>query len=143
MAERGITLTRDEPVFVQDILRRDGWRVRITATDAVLMPAEIFLHRRNIINALTQETVDEFCAIASIISLSEVPVDDPAPTTYPPFLRKSVIDVLVPSSAMAIQLWEDVKREVTELIAVMDRMDQLETAETHRCGAALEESSSE
>ena len=138
---RGITLTRDEEALAPLPVRGDAFRIRITASAAEMMPDEVFLMRRNTRNATEGTTVDEFCAIASPDDLVNFPTDDPAVGASPPFFRVAVIDVLVASREIALELWDAVHERVCELVDALNRKDQLVEAEAVRCGAAEEPTS--
>lgn len=138
---RGVKLTRSEPVFVQDPLRNDGWRIVITATEGELMPVEIFLNLLGVLNARTQVTTNEFVGIASPVDLTTVPVDTPATGASPPLFRSDKIDALVPSSALAEELWLLVVQEVNHLIEALNRLDRIDEVETVQCGESASESS--
>lgn len=139
---RGITLTRSEPVFLGDSARNDGWRLVITATRASLMPLEIFVHHRSVLNARSQLTASEFTSVASPVGLTSIPVDEPGELDYPPLYRSATIDVIVPSTAMALLVWQSVVDETNNLVDALDRMDRIQEIETVRCGDQDEESSS-
>lgn len=135
---RGITLTRDEEALAPLPNRGDAFRIRITASNADMMAAEVFLMRRNTRNARTGTTVDEFCKIASPDDLVNFPTDDPEVGASPPYFRVAVIDVLVSSRQIALELWEEVHARVCELVDALNRKDQLVEVETERCGAPEE-----
>lgn len=141
MSERGISLSRAEPE------RREGelvasWRVVITASDAVLMPNEIFLFERAWADDSHTTSVDNLVTVATPFDFTVFPIDDPATGQDPPYFRKSVIDVSVPSLEAADWMWEELQSAVEELVSAMSRMDRVVDMETVRFGADYPDSES-
>jgi len=145
MAERGITLVREElaRTFVKN--RGDAFRLRITAVDNVLMPKHIFAHQRRLVDPYDGTTGDEFCFITSPFDATIYPASEPDVQQFPQFFRKDVVDILLPSSEAADEAWSAIHSQVCNLVAAYNRLDALVPAETVRCGDDLtaEESSSE
>lgn len=141
---RGISLRRYEEskVFIPN--RGDSFRVVIEAYDNELMPAEIFGHQRTLLNPWTGLEGEDFCFVCAPDDLVVYPVGNPSPTQQPAFYRKARIDVVVASRDIALEMWEAVKKRVCELVAALNRKDQLVQAETTRCGddVVIEESQS-
>lgn len=143
MSTRGISLTREEQQRVFVINRGDAFRLRIFAHDNILMPKEIFAHERRLIDPHTGKTVDDFSFICSPFDCTIYPANEPDPTQSPQFFRKSVVDFLVPSQAMAMEAWTDIHAQVCRLVTAFDNLDILKEMETIRCGPDLEEEASD
>jgi hypothetical protein len=138
---RGVSLSYAEPV------RREGelvpsWRVVITASDGVEMPEELFLFQRVWADDAHTASVDELITVVTPFDITTYPIDDPAVGQDPPFFRKSVIDVFVPTLDAADFMWETVQAAVCDLKRQMDRLDLLVDVETVRCGDDLDDSES-
>lgn len=134
MPARGITLTREKESLVPIENRGDGFRIRITASAADMMPNEVFLNKENLFDPVSLLTNTEFCAVASPEDLVNLPIGEPDPLDSPPFFRTAVIDVIVGSRALAEGLWDEVKAQVCGLVDALNRKDRLVVAETIRCG---------
>lgn len=119
-----VKLTPATPELVK-FSGRDYFRVQITASDALNMPAEVFIHQRTLVDASTNRQQDEFFAIAGPYDLSTYPANAPKVDQDPPFFRKSVIDVLLPSASMALDFIAAVNEQVDALIAAQASLDVL------------------
>lgn len=139
MPARGITLTREIESLVPIEGRGDGFRIRITASLAEMMPNEVFLFRENVLDPVTGLTGDEFCAVASPEDIVNVPIGTPNVGDSPPFFRKAVIDVIVGSRKIAEDLWDAVKERVCALVDALDRKDRLAVVDVFRCGDPVTE----
>lgn len=104
----------------------DSFRVRIVASDAEDMPAEIFGHQQTLLDPDTQTTVDEFCFVCSPYDLTAYPINTPAVDQSPAFFRKDTIDILVPGVEMAQEVITQVTEQVTHLIVLLNKLDELE-----------------
>lgn len=139
---RGISLTRDEQerVFVPN--RGDAFRLRVTAHDEQLMPVEIFVHEKRLLNPYTGDTIDDFTHIASPFDLILYPAVAPDASQFPAFFRKAVADFLVPSQTAAETAWEAIHEQVCRLVESLNALDVLSEVEEVRCGGELEVSES-
>lgn len=145
MAERGVSLVREEVArtFVKN--RGDAFRLRITAKDNVLMPKHIFAHQQRLVDPYDATKGDEFCFIASPFDATIYPANAPDPQQFPQFFRKDVVDILLPSTEAAEEAWNAIHSHVCNLVAAYNRLDALVEIETVRCGGDIEteESASE
>ncbi len=136
MPTRGIDLTRyQETLEYSSELKKYGSRMRIEASNPLNMPAEIFLFRRTTKDPNTGLAFDEFIQVCSPDDLVTYPVGNPDYNLDFPFFRKSVIDALYPTRQKAEATWEDIQRQVADLIAEMNAMDVLSQTETVRIEA--------
>ena len=107
MSDRGVTLLRQpqERLFVPN--RGEGFRLRIVASDAVDMPAAIFLHQKTLVDPYQSggTVQDEFVCICSPFDLTIYPENEPATGQFPAFFRKSVVDIILPSMDTAADAW--------------------------------------
>jgi hypothetical protein len=140
---RGVSLVREEiaRAFVKN--RGDAFRLRITAVDNVLMPKHIFMHQRRLVDPIDATTGDEFVCIASPFDATIYPASEPDLAQFPQFFRKDVVDILVPSTEAAQEVWDAIHAQVCILVAAYNRLDSLVEVETTRCGDAIENSVSE
>jgi hypothetical protein len=137
MSSRGITLLLQpqERVYVPN--RGEGFRLRVTATDAVDMPAEIFLHQTRLVDPVEAVSGDEFMCICSPFDLTIYPAQEPDLLQFPQFFRKSVLDVILPSQAVAEESWLAIYGEVNGLIEALNKLEYLLPGESVRCGEPL------
>ena len=138
---RGISISYAEPVRLEGVIAT-SWRVVITASDGVDMPDEIFLFQRVYADDAHTTTVDQLMTVCTPFDLTTFPIDDPTVGQSPPFFRKAVIDVMVPTLDAADYMWARIQEAVCDLKEQMDRLDTLVGVETVRCGDDLEDSES-
>lgn len=143
MSERGITLARSAQELAFVTGRKQGFRLVIEAQDAVSMPAAVFAHQRRQLDPYSGTAEDEFCFVCSPFDLTKYPADEPNPEQFPQFFRKSSIDIILASQAMAEEAWAVIQREVCGLVDALNRLDVLGVAETTRCGDEVPDSGSE
>lgn len=134
---RGISLNRQASGLAYVPNRGEGFRLRITATNAVNMPAEIFLHQRTVLDPHTNELAEEFLCICSCFDLTIYPANAPDPQQFPQFYRTDTIDIVVASQAMAEEAWTAIYEEVCTLVESLNKLDRLSLEESVRCGAAI------
>lgn len=134
---RGITVRRLEEQGVDIPHLGRAFRVKIVAFDNELMPAEIFLHQKRLVDPYTSQQGSDFIAVCCPQDLVEFPVNEPAVTQQPAFYRLDTIDVIVASRAQALEMWEAVRSRVCVLVDALNRKDELEVKEDYRCGDAL------
>jgi len=103
----------------------DGIRLRITVTDANLIPAKIFLHQLKPVAVGGTTRVPEFQAVCSPADLEEYPEDDVAPGANPPFFRRAMVDLVFRSQHDADAALAAIARDVGQLISTLDIMDNL------------------
>lgn len=134
---RGVTLTRygESKYFIPN--RGDGWRIRIVASDAENMPAEIFGHQNRLVDPHTGLTGREFCFVCSPEDLVVYPVGQPATLQTPPYYRLDTIDVVVASRQIGLALWAQVETRVCALVEALNRKDRLAAEQAARCGDPL------
>lgn len=122
---RRIKLTRfeQERNFVPNV--GNGFRLVVQASDASLMPNEVFLFQRTLIDPKTATYDEEMIAVCSPVDLSTYPADEPAIGQTPAFFRKSRADLTVPSQLDAEKLWDEIYHEVVRLKSALDAMDIL------------------
>lgn len=137
---RRIKLTRleQERAFVPNI--GNGFRLVIQASDGYLMPDEVFLFQRTLLNPDTQAYDDEFIAVCSPIDLSDYPTAQPATGQTPAFFRKATIDLTLPSQTMAEDTWEEIRDQVAALRTSLTTMDRLVVREEFWAGTAPDDS---
>jgi hypothetical protein len=124
-------------VFVAN--RGDAFRLTVTASDGLDMSTAIFLHQQTPADPHTGETGEDFIAIASAYDLTIYPIEEPDAAIYPPFYRKAAIDIILPSLAVALEVWNAIEQEVEELATALDKLDVLGPDVTVRCGAESED----
>ena len=135
---RGITLNREAESILPVINRGDGFRLKVTASDGVLMPNEVFLFQRDVLNPLTGTYADHLVAVCSPEDLVTYPITDPMVTDLPPFFRMAVIDVIVGSREIAEDAWSVLQEQVEGLVLALNRKDRLVPAGEVRLGDPLD-----
>lgn len=137
MATRGLTLNRyaQSRPFVEG--RGEGFRLIIEATDADGMPAEVFLHEQNLLDPYNQVVGEQFVCVTSVPDLTIYPVGAPNLTQWPPFYRKSRIDIIVFNQDLAHATWEAIKAEIVVLIESLNKLELMAPPEVFRAGDDL------
>jgi hypothetical protein len=103
----------------------DGIRVRIVASDALLMPIKIFAYLLLPLKPGESERVGAFDHVCSPTDLEEYPEDEPIPDTRPEWFRLDFVDVLLRSRAEVEAFIRDVAEDVQRLKATLDLTDTL------------------
>ena len=103
----------------------DGIRVRITATNANLMPNKIFAYLLLPLKPGETGQLGAFDHVCSPTDLEEYPEDDPIPNDRPAWFRLSYVDVLLRSRAEVDAFIKDVAEDVQRLKATIDLADTL------------------
>jgi hypothetical protein len=103
----------------------DGIRVRITASDAMLMPEKIFAYLLLPMKPGEDERVGAFDHVCSPTDLEEYPEDDPIPNYRPEWCRLNYVDVLLRSRAEVESFIENVLEDVQRLKDTLDLADDL------------------
>ena len=133
---RGITLFRQPQALRYVPNRGEGFRLRVEAHSADGMPAEIFLHQQTLVDPTTGQQAAEFVAVCSCADLTTYPVDAPDLSRFPQFYRKSFLDIILASQALADDAWTVIHREVEILVEALDKLDILGEGELVRIGEA-------
>ena len=115
-----------------------GWRMEILAHDAEGLQNEIFVYRVQIVDANLGTQKATFQNIASAADLEELPIDGVTEDSSLLFL-KSTIDLVFRSVDTMNTVWEDIQRDVGQLIATLNALDDLEVIEDVLIGAPEEE----
>lgn len=103
----------------------DGIRVRITASNAALMPDKIFAYLLLPLKPGESERVGAFDHVCSPTDLEEYPEDDPLPNMRPEWFRLSYVDVLLRSRAEVKDFIKEVAEDVQRLKTTLDLADTL------------------
>jgi hypothetical protein len=103
----------------------DGIRVRITASDAMLMPEKIFAYLLLPMKPGEDERVGAFDHVCSPTDLEEYPEDDPIPNYRPEWFRLNYVDVILRSRAEVEAFINDVLEDVQRLKDTLDLADTL------------------
>ncbi len=125
MATRSIQLTLETPVRTFIASRGDVLRMRITASEAVGLDENIFLHQKSLRNAYTGAVIDDYVHVASPFDLSIYPIGEPSPTQQPPFFLKNVVDIIVDNTATLADAWAVIQEAVQGLLDSMGRLEEL------------------
>lgn len=123
---RSIRLSREplSRVFTSD--RGDMFKLVVRTEDPVLMPASFFVHRQRPQDPYTAESLADFMFVATPFDVTAYPEQTPLPERIPAFYRQDFVELLVPSSELAEEVWEDLQQEVRRLVREYDFLDVLE-----------------
>lgn len=105
---------------------RSAFRLVVTASEAVGLPNEIFLHQRTLVNVDTGQQQDEFVAIASAFDLSSYPANEPSVSQSPAYFRKAQLDILLPSVTVFEAVRDEISQQVQVLLNVLGKLDGLQ-----------------
>jgi len=111
----------------------DGFRFRVEAHDANLMPKAIFRYLRRQADA-DGNTVDEFDGVCSPPDLEEFGEGEPVAGAAPPFLRLDYVDVVFRSQSQADDAWKVIVEDVTALVETLNVMDNIVEAQDLKIG---------
>jgi hypothetical protein len=103
----------------------DGIRVRITATNANLMPSKIFAYQLLPLKPGEEERVGTFDHVCSPVDLEEYPEDEPIENSRPAWFRLDYVDVLLRSRAEAQAFIKEVAEDVKRLKMTLDIAEDL------------------
>lgn len=117
----------------------DGIRVRITATDAALMPAKVFAYILLPMKPTAAERVGAFDHVCSPTDLEEYPEDTPLPNARPEWYRLDYVDVLLRSRGEVNDFIKNVTEDVQRLKDTLDLVDDLLPGGETWIGSAPEE----
>lgn len=103
----------------------DGIRVRIEATNAVLMPDTVFAYLMLPLRPGQTTGTGAFDHVCSPTDLEEYPETEPLPNSRPAWFRLNYVDVLLRSRAEVKAFIRDVTEDVQNLKKTLDLMDTL------------------
>jgi hypothetical protein len=106
----------------------DGIRVRITATNANLMPNKIFAYLLLPLDPGANERVGAFDHVCSPTDLEEYPTDEPIPDHRPEWFRLDYVDVVLRSRTEVHAFIRDVAEDVYRLQTTLDVLDRISPA---------------
>lgn len=115
-----------------------GFRLRVRAHDAEGLPNEIFVYQLQLVDPNTEEQKGLFRNIASAADLQELPINgitEGSPTLF----RLDTIDLLFRNVDFLNETFKLIKKDVTELIDTLNKLDKLEVKEDVLIGAPEEE----
>lgn len=100
------------------------FRIVVTASSAVDMPAEIFLYHRLPQSAYASAT-DEYLQVCTPTDLAVYPANEPTPGSSPPYFRLATIDIIYDSREQLLTLWHSIQTRTTALIESLNISDTL------------------
>lgn len=121
--ERNVRL--EWAVSRSDINDIDGIRIRITATQANLMPTKIFAYQMLPVRPGGTQQIATFDHVCSAVDLEEYPVDQALPNSRPAWFRINYVDVMVRSREEAREFINSVLEDVQLLKNTLDVADDL------------------
>lgn len=108
-----------------DINDIDGIRIRITATEANLMPTKIFAYQMLPMRPGGTQQIATFDHICSSVDLEEYPEDAAVPNSRPAWFRLNYVDVMVRSREEAREFINSILEDVKLLKNTLDIADNL------------------
>jgi hypothetical protein len=121
-----ITLTRKASSFDED---SGSYRFQLEATSSQGMPKEIFVKQRIYKAGTTSGTEDFFAAICTPEQLESLPVGAPELTIG--FYRSDKIDVVARTPEMLATIFQDILKEVQNLIEDVEILEDLADEDTY------------
>lgn len=137
---RSIQLRREE-IESGTVGTIQGFRLRVTAHDAVGMPNEIFVFRVQTVDPESSIQKGSFQNISPAKDLEELPINGTT-VDEPLLFRKDAIDLLFSSIDELNESWDLIQKDVSQLIDTLNKLDDLEVKENVLIGAADEGESS-
>jgi len=140
MAGRRLKLQKYELLHV-NFLYLGGFRLRVEASDPLGSGADpnVFLFLRDVLNPYDQTIDDLFQGVASVVDMAEYPVGEPNNNTTYPMFRLDFFEIDLRTTELAQKTWLLVQEEVSNLLLILDRMEQLEPTEEVWVGAPEED----
>lgn len=135
--DRSVTLTY--AAVSSELLANIGYAygLQITVTDATLLPAEIFVHQRRILDPLVnQEPTDELVNVASPLDIATFPVADPFDDLFPQFFRLPAVTMYYHSLKDLAEAKDAIRWAVQGLLNDYNRIDEVYDIETKVIGTA-------
>ena len=129
MSDLKITMQQQD-VYIDGVTQ--GFRIKVIAEAEYpdLIPDDkIFLYARTVPSPETGEIVDRFIAVCSPLDMEEYPADNPDMTRTPHFYRLNEIDLVHTSQTILLECWEDIKKDIHELVETLKNMQTLSTGE--------------
>lgn len=140
MANRGVTLTREQSETVNLSSKKQVFRLRVTAADNTNMPRHIFIHQPEFEDPITGESVEQYCGVMSAFDMVVYQPNVPITGQFPEYFLRDRFDILVASTELLEKAWNDTVNQVDVLIRVLNRLDWLRLVESRRLGDPLENS---
>lgn len=119
---RGLYLRRyaQTPYTSQSIT---GFRFKVVAYGANLMPNTIFRYAREALNARDGTYRLAFDGVCSPSDLEEFPEEAPIVGVFPEFCRLDYVDLVFRSQSLAEDAWNIILEEVSNLVKTLNTMD--------------------
>ena len=105
------------------------FRLVITASEANLMPVDVFTFQKRPVDVRSQDAPIDFMFVATPFDATIYPAGNPDTKQRPGFYRKSEVEFIVASTEAAEYVWAAIKAEVNGLKAAYDRLDYLSIVE--------------
>jgi len=102
-----------------------GFRFKVEAYGANLMPNKIFRYTREALNAREGAYRLAFDGVCSPADLEEFPENEPLVNVYPEFCRLDYVDLVFRSQSLAEEAWTLLVEEVAALLNTLKKMDNL------------------
>ncbi len=109
---------------------RSFFYVRMEILDAIDMPKEIFLWRRNLYDPTSGEQHDEFVTVCGVYDLVTYPANEPLEGSSPAFFRRATGIIKAPSMVTADEALQEAKDMISLLARLVDLASQLEVVQT-------------
>ena len=87
-------------------------RIEAETLDAAFIPSEVFVYQMGM-----TEADDLFVAVCSATQLADLPATRPEPGEEVVYYRLPFLEVVLNHSDECLRLWEDVQKDVQELVA--------------------------
>ncbi len=101
------------------------FRLQCEVIDAINVTKDVFLYKRSIVDPLLADQADHFIAICSPFDLATYPANEPDAEQDPPFFRKNVIDILLPSVTQVVEVRSSIQSQLLNLLMLLRNLDNL------------------
>lgn len=143
MAGRRLRLTKSEVQFVNyQFLGAARLKVVVTNPDNTDADPFVFLYNRRPPNPYDSTVADLWIGIASVVEMADYPVGEPDVNTPYPFFRSDRIEVDFATIELLNETWPLIVAEISNLLVVQDRLEQLVPTEVVDVGADASDSAS-
>jgi len=123
---RQLTLTKSQLTAV-NFQYLGAFRLRVEARDANNSGADphVFLFNMRPLDPHNNTPTADFLTVASPVDMAEYPIGEPNSNTPYPIFRSDVVELDFRAVEQADEAWTLIVTEVTLLLRILDRMEQL------------------
>lgn len=121
---KSLTLTMSVPDRYNEN-RHTGYRITVTVDSSCNFDEYIFRMFKH-----PNQSGDFFSGICSWYEMVTLPIDAPLPNACPQHFRAKSIDVVLPNPVLVNSFWQEIKKEITTLLASAEINETLVESQT-------------